>query len=303
MRSGHVSEIKRVLACSLLKSIHLLLGAAILAFTCGGYAQTSAQSTAATQSGNSSVQPIHIVPFREPGSRSAAGTQPVAGSHVTYFGGPVISNLHVVEVLYGASAGYLPGVGSINPPSIASFSTGLAASPVFDMLNEYSTAGVTPADGKPGTSQTIGHGFFDGLFTITPSAANNGSSITDAQIQNELTAQVNAGNLPAPLFDAIGNSNTVYVIFFPPGTTIHLGTLTGCVRGGFCGYHNSTAGLGGKDLLYSVLPDMQPPSGCAVGCGGSGQLDSVTNVLTHELAEAVTDPDVGAANVIGRPLA
>lgn len=305
MPSARMSEVKSPLARLILHSTRFVLAAGILAVGCGAYAQTSSgdPGTAGKPQSESSGQPIHIVPFRENGVATSAGQQPIAGSHVSYFGGPVISNIHVVEVLYGGS-GYLPGVSSVTPPSVASFSTGITASPLFDMLNEYSTAGVTPLDGHPGTPQTIGHGVFDGLFPITPSAANNGSTLTDNQIQAELVAQVAAGNLPAPVVDALGNVNTVYVLFFPPGTTIHLANITSCVPKGFCGYHSTTfAQAKGQNLLYSVLPDMQPPSGCAVGCGGSGQLDSVTNVLTHELAEAVTDPDTGLAPTIARPLA
>lgn len=305
MQSARMSEVKSLLARLILHSTRFVLAAGILAVGCGAYAQTSSgdPGTAGKPQSESSGQPIHIVPFREKGVGASAGQQPVAGSHVSYFGGPVISNIHVVEVLYGGS-GYLSGISSVTPPSVASFSTGITASPLFDMLNEYSTAGVTPVDGHPGTSQTIGHGVFDGLFPITPSAANNGSTLTDNQIQAELVAQVAAGNLPAPVVDTLGNVNTIYVLFFPPGTTIHLGNITSCVAKGFCGYHSTTfAQAKGENLLYSVLPDMQPPSGCAFGCGGSGQLDSVTNVLSHELAEAVTDADTGLAATIARPLA
>ncbi|HEY6348284.1 MAG TPA: Ig-like domain-containing protein [Candidatus Angelobacter sp.] len=301
MQSVRGSE--RFLAKLLLHSIPFLPAIGILAVACGAYAQTS-PGTAGTGE-HPSPQPVRIVPFREPGAAPSAGPQTAAGPSVTYFGGPIVSNIHIVEVLYGTGTGpYLANISSTTPPSVASFSTAIAASPLFDMLNEYSTAGVATADGKPGSNQTVGHGVFDGLFTINPSAVNDGSTITDDQIQAELLAQVAANNLPAPVSDAQGNSNTVYVLFFPPGKTIRLGTLTSCVPRGFCGYHSTTFGqTGGKNLLYSVLPDMQPPSGCSSGCGGIGQLDSVTNVLTHELAETVTDPDTGLAATIARPLA
>src|SRR5579864_958160 len=278
MQSVRGSE--RFLARILPHSIYFLLAAGLLAVAGGAYAQTSPGNpgTAVKPQGESSPQPARIVPFREPGAAPPAGSQTAAGPSVTYFGGPIVSNVHIVEVLYGTGTGtYLPGISSTTPPSVASFSTAIAAGPLFDMLNEYSTAGVTTADGKPGSNQTLGHGVFDGLFTINPSAVNDGSTITDNQIQAELVAQVAAGNLPAPVVDALGNVNTVYVLFFPPGKTIRLGTLTSCVRGGFCGYHSTSfTQAKGQNLLYSVLPDMQPPSGCSSGCGGIGQLDSVT---------------------------
>ena len=247
--------------------------------------------------------PIQIIPLNHPGSTFSAPLA-IAGAHVTYFGGPVISNVHIVAVLYGSGA-YLPNIAGTATPTLSQFYTDITQSSYFDLLNEYSTVGVKAADGTAGTNQTIGHGFFDGLFTITPSATNDGPSISDAQIQSELLAQVAAGKLPAPVFDTQGNDNTLYMIFFPPGKTITAGGATSCVRGGFCAYHNSTTGtFASHRLFYGVHPDIQPPSGCSQGCGNSPNVfDNVTNVTSHELSEAVTDADVGPATTFARPLA
>jgi hypothetical protein len=247
--------------------------------------------------------PIHIVPFREPGAVTTKLKLFPAGSHVDYFGGPVISSVHVVMVLYGPGA-YLPNIAGTASPTMANFYNDITKSTFFDMLSEYSTTGVKAVGGTAGTNQFIGHGFFDGQFTITPAAANNGATITDIQIQAELLSQVNAGNLPAPIIDAQGNNNTLYMIFFPPGKTINDGTSNSCVRGGFCAYHNSTnSSFATHRLFYGVMPDLQPPSGCATGCGGGTTFDMATNVTSHELSEAVTDADVGPATTFGPPLA
>ena len=247
--------------------------------------------------------PVHILRMPESGA-PATPLAAVAGAHATYFGGPIISNVHVVQVLYGTGA-YLPAVSSTAAPSIASFYTDLTQSSFFDVLSEYSTVGVNAFDGTPGSNQTLGHGFFDGQFTITPAAANNGTVITDAQIQTELLSQVSAGLLPAPVFDVQGNNNTVYMVFFPPGKTITLGSASSCVNGGFCAYHNSTtATFASHRLYYGVHPDVQPPSLCSTGCGVTSDPFQINTVITsHELAEAVTDADVGPANSFARPLA
>ena len=247
--------------------------------------------------------PIHIVPFRDPGAVTTKLNSFPVGAHVDYFGGPVISNVHIVLVLYGAGS-YLPNIAGTAAPTMANFFTDITQSTFFDMLSEYSTVGVTAADGTAGTNQTIGHGFYDGQFTITPNPANDGATITDNQIQTELLSQVTAGNLPAPFIDAQGNNNTLYMIFFPPGKTINDGTSNSCVRGGFCAYHNSTTStFSTHRLFYGVLPDLQPPSGCSTGCGGGTTFDQATNVTSHELSEAVTDADVGPATTFARPLA
>src|SRR5712671_4882490 len=108
--------------------------------------------------------PIHVLKLHEPGVSVLAPTLAVAGAFPLYFGGPIISNVHLVQVLYGVGS-YIPGVQATTTPSVASFFTDITQSSYFDMLAEYSTVGVMTADGTPGTNQTVGHGFFDGQFT------------------------------------------------------------------------------------------------------------------------------------------
>jgi hypothetical protein len=167
----------------------------------------------------------------------------------------------------------------------------------INLLAQYNT----PASG--GTNQTIGNGIFDGLFQIVPSAANNGSTINDTQIQAELLAQISAGRLPAPVYDAAGNADTIYMIFFPPGKTLVLNNITSCVAGGFCAYHGTTsATLNSKHVLYGVHPDMQS-GGCSTGCGASTTFGNYTSVSSHELTETITDAFVGLATTFAAPLA
>jgi hypothetical protein len=241
----------------------------------------------------------HGVPWRDPISSGPVALAAPAGAHLTYFGGPVISNVHVVEVLYG-SGSYNAQVAGTSTPSMGNFFSDITgtSSGYISLLTQYDT----PASG--GTNQTIGNGTFDGLFQIVPSAANDGSTIDDTQIQAELLAQINAGHLPAPVLDAAGNVNTIYMIYFPPGKTITQGGSSSCVAGGFCAYHGTTSStFNAKNLLYGVLPDMQPGSGCSSGCGTSTTFGNYTSVTSHELTEAITDADVGIATTFAAPLA
>ncbi len=251
---------------------------------------------------NPSNTPMHVVPWRDPSANAAAapiGRAAPAGAHLTYFGGPVISNVHVVQVLYG-SGSYNAQVAGTATPSMGNFFGDLTGtnSGYVSLLTQYNT----PASG--GTGQTIGNGTFDGLFQIAPSAGNNGATISDAQIQSELLAQITAGHLPAPILDAAGHVNTLYMIYFPPGKKITQGGSSSCVAGGFCAYHGTTSTtLNSKNILYGVLPDMQAGSGCATGCGNSSTFGNYTSVTSHELTEAITDADVGIATTFAPPLA
>jgi hypothetical protein len=240
----------------------------------------------------------HGVPWRDPnGPAAAVGFAAPAGAHLTYFGGPIISNVQVVQVLYG-SGSYNSQVAGSTSPTMGNFFADITSTGLISLMQQYNT----PASG--GTGQTFGNGTFAGLFQIVPSAGNNGSTITDTQIQSELLAQINAGHLPSPTLDAQGNPNTLYMIYFPPGKTISQGGSSSCVAGGFCAYHGTTSStLGGHNVLYGVLPDMQAGSGCSTGCGTSTVFGNYTSVTSHELVEAMTDADVGIATTFSAPLA
>ena len=265
------------------------------------FSALSALAQAAPQQPTATVparQRLHIVPVVDPNATAVAPAAP-AGAHLSYFGGPVISNVHVVQVLYG-SGSYNAQVAGTTNPTMGQFYGDLtgANSGYTSLLTQYNT----PATG--GTNQTIGNGTFDGLFQIVPSAGNNGSTISDTQIQSELLAQITAGHLPAPVLDAAGNVNTLYMIFFPPGKTITQGGSSSCVAGGFCAYHGTTSTLlNGKNVLYGVMPDMQSGLCSTGGCGNAGVFGNYTSVTSHELTEAITDADVGIATTFAPPLA
>src|SRR6478672_3450854 len=245
------------------------------------------------------LQPrFHGVPWRDANATPGpVGFAAPAGAHLTYFGGPIISNVQVIQVLYG-SGSYNSQVAGNTSPTMGNFFADITSTGLISLLQQYNT----PVSG--GTGQTFGNGTFAGLFQIVPSAGNNGSTITDTQIQSELLAQINAGHLPSPVLDSQGNPNTLYMIYFPPGKTISQGGSNSCQAGGFCAYHGTTSSLlGGHNVLYGVLPDMQAGSGCSSGCGTSTVFGNYTSVTSHELVEAMTDADVGIATTFAPPLA
>ncbi len=268
--------------------------------------QPNADERVAPQTSGNSAQPLsvitlqpkfHGVPWRDPNAAvGPVGFAAPAGAHLTYFGGPIISNVQVVQVLYG-SGSYNSQVAGTTSPTMGNFFADITSTGLISLLQQYNT----PASG--GTGQTFGNGTFGGLFQIVPSAGNNGSTIDDTNIQAELLAQINAGHLPAPVLDSKGNPNTLYMIYFPPGKTITQGGSSSCVGGGFCAYHGTTSStLGGHNVLYGVMPDMQAGSGCATGCGTSTVFGNYTSVTSHELTEAMTDADVGIATTFSAPL-
>jgi hypothetical protein len=215
--------------------------------------------------------------------------------HLDYFGGPVVSTPRYYQVLWGTGS-YQSNISSTATPSIATFLGQTSA--MFSWFDgEYNT--VAPTGTK--TNQHLLGGTFGGQYTITPSTSS--ATIDDSTIQSELTAQIGAGHLPAPQQDSGGYGITIYVVFFPPGKTITQGGSNSCQAGGFCAYHGTIQPASGAHYFYAVMPDMQSGSGCDTGCGTGSVFGNYTSVLSHEIAETITDADVGLATTNGPPLA
>lgn len=101
-------------------------------------------------------------------------------------------------------------------------------------------------------------------------------TLSDGQIQSWLATSIGNGTLPMP------DSQTIYALFYPSGTTITQGQGGGQSCQSFGGYHNEGS-YGGKPVAYAVMPR----------CASFGQLkgiDAITGTTSHELIEAATDP-------------
>ena len=245
---------------------------------------------------------VHVMPFGAKAAHSALrnAAAPV-GAQLTYYGGRVVSRVRTVGVLYGPGTYRSYVTGGVTP-NMGTFLTGTAGSSYLNWLDgEYNTVTPSPTAGLGRTNQRIGSGSYAGLVTITPAAANNGSTIQDSQVQSELSAQIVAGHLPAPQKDAAGNNNTAYIVYFPAGTSICSAGACSMVSGGFCAYHGTIANVPGfGEVYYTVMPDFTP---AGTGCGTSPvEFNNATSTLSHELVETITDPEVGLATGNAPPL-
>ena len=240
----------------------------------------------------SAALPRGVLPMRSQADRvfSAASAAPPANAHLNYYGGHVISNVHVIPVMWGNN------VPSAVSGGIAAFYSAVTDSNYFDWLSEYDT-NILDYAGNQGTNQHIGRGTSDAARVITPSVT--GTALTDQQITTELQAQINAGHLPA------SDADTIYMIHFPAGTKISMpdgsgGTASSCTQ--FCAYHNTIA-HSPSNIFYGIIPNVTT-DGCELGCGpAGGGFNNTTSVASHELIEAVTDAEVGLATDSAPPLA
>ena len=237
-----------------------------------------------------------------------------ATAHLSYWGGHVIPNVKVYQVLWTAST----------QPDMSGFFGSVTNSNYMDWLEEYDTnikANAGSKSGSEGTDQLIGRGTFGGKFTITPSAGNAGGKsactggnvvncclpdapsgftcIDDLQVSDELQQQIAAGHLPP------NDENSLYFVYFTPSIVVGQGGTSACQVGSFCAYHGTLATSDAFNLYYAVMPDFSASGpGCDTGCGKSTDtiLEKLQEVSSHEMIEAVTDAEVGIGTTLDFPL-
>ncbi|ORY40649.1 hypothetical protein BCR33DRAFT_767841, partial [Rhizoclosmatium globosum] len=190
-------------------------------------------------------------------------------AHLTYYGGPVISNVEVHPIFYG-NANYQSQTNA--------FYAGVTQSSWYDVLAQYKVYRGTAVPG----------------FSV-PATLSSLDDVND--IQPFLINLIKAGTIKP-------TANTYYPIHFAPGISITQGGGASCSV--FCAYHGtidiSSLNVGTKYLFYGVMPDQG--GSCAGGCGSNpSTVNNMFSVASHELAEAATDAAVGVSTTIGSPLA
>lgn len=184
--------------------------------------------------------------------------------NVDYHGGPVISNVHVQPIFYG-SAWYSDSSLQADAAQLDAYFNFITQSSYMDMLAEYDTP-----------SQAIGRGGVAGNLVANTALP---SVLDDSRFQSDLNTAIYHGNIARP------DANELYFIFTPPDVVVTMGGGNSAQT--FLGYHNSFTDYFGDRVRYAVIPH-------PIGNGdipGLTAFQQQTVVSSHELAEAVTDPD------------
>ena len=122
--------------------------------------------------------------------------------------------------------------------------------------------------------------FLGGEVQFNGPAAN--TTVTETQITNMLQAGISNNQLYGP------NASQLYVVFLPPNVHDQFDLTYNAV-----GHHNSFTDSAGQTVYYAVVLH---PTGNLVYAGSTGHetpFQYQTETLSHELAEAVTDPILG----------
>jgi hypothetical protein len=211
---------------------------------------------------------VHMLPIH-----SADKVQDAAppGSHLQFFGGPTLPNIHVSPIFWNPTVQFQ---GTLSP-----FYNDVPNSPLYTLLAQY---GIGHGSGRPGVV-----------------AGRSTRNIADSDIRTEVLFEINQGTVPQP-----NDPDNYYPVHLAPGMNVTApdGSQS-CVV--FCAYHGTfqVFDVNGNrfNVNYGVLPDLG--GACNGGCGGNTVVNNTTSVASHELIEATTDPAVGLATTIGFPLA
>jgi len=213
-------------------------------------------------------------------------------STITYQGGAVLNHVEVQALYLGSDW--------VNNPTLLNqvfqfngFLNTTVNSSYMDML--------TNADYGVGRGTT-------GPAVLDPISINKNQFLTDAQIQADIKSQINvSGGLQMPINNNTGvaDPNRLYVVFVEPGVAVQMGDGENSLNN-FSGYHsafgynypvnaNGLQYIGTADAHYAVITyaGSNTPLGTNATISFLDTFDSMTNVTSHELAEAVTDPNIG----------
>jgi hypothetical protein len=107
------------------------------------------------------------------------------------------------------------------------------------------------------------------------------SSVSDGGIRNFIAGQLGSGTMTV-------DTNIIYGVYLPPGMKVTMSGGASCST--FCGYH-SHFNYGGLDIRYAVFPYLDC-NACKLST--LSVADMMTIVASHEIREAVTDPQLNA---------
>jgi hypothetical protein len=222
------------------------------------------------------------VPARKPLRAAAAAGQPAFPGFV-YNGGAVITSPVVSTSYWGAL--WSDSAHQAAAVRLNEFVQDLVKSNFMNVLSQYGVStGTGAGSGSFGQSSFVG---------------NAPNQLTDADIQNLIQSNINAGVIAEP---PAGNTTQVLIIFLDENTEENdpnLGVVL-CEPSGDTafGYHNSFTTAAGNPFYYGVIPALddaciQNSCGGDPGCSlapGLTQEQRRTQVSSHEFAEMVTDP-------------
>ena len=208
-----------------------------------------------------------------PQSNAQPGGGSAANNAMVYHGGPVMTgSTNAYYIWYGDWSN------NTAPQILTELGQHIGGSPYFNInTTYYNGSNVHVSNSVSLAGQYV--------FKYTTQVPYK-TTLTDGDIQAIVASTINGGGMA---YDAHG----VYFVLTSPEIRESSGFCTN-----YCGWHTHF-NLNGNDVKYAFVGDAatQCPSACieqTASPNGNAGADGMASVLSHELEEAVTDPDLNA---------
>jgi Phosphate-induced protein 1 conserved region len=254
-------------------------GAAVVAVSCLAVIASSAVNAAPVRADVDELVPTgkgwgqRPAPGPGPGEGAGQGqgkpqsNRPVSGNGIDYHGGPVmLGTKNVYYIWYGNWSG------NSATTILTDLANNIGGSPYFNINTTY----------------------YNGAIQHVPNAVHyagsttdnsRGTALSDSAVQAVVSDAITQHRLPL-------DSNGVYFVL----TSSDVNETSGfCTQ--YCGWHTH-ATITGTDIKFAFVgnPD-RCPSACAAqttGPNDNAGADGMASIISHELEEATTDPDLNA---------
>ena len=198
----------------------------------------------------------------------ASAQAKASGNGIQYHGGPLIlGTTHVYYIWYGNWSG-----NSANT-ILTNLAQHIGGSPYFNINTTYYNGS------NVHVSNSVQY------LSSTTDNYSHGTALSDSAIQAVVSSAITSGRLPL-------DTNAVYFVL----TSADVNATSGfCTQ--YCGWHTHGT-ISASDIKYAFIgnPD-RCPSSCeaqSTGPNGNAGADGMASIISHELEEAVTDPDLNA---------
>jgi len=204
-------------------------------------------------------------------------------AQLSRFSGPVMKNPKIVNLYWdnnwdSDSASVFSTATQPTMANVDAFTQALVATPYFTKARQYDVTGASFGSSFSPRRKGTPPRFGPDLRPWLCGAPKAPSTLSSPQLDQWVTCEIGTPGTGVPQPDAGNRLSTLYVVYLPPGTTIHNGGLFELCSSNVA-YHTATLI---HQWAYAIVP---------VQCQGS--FAALTDAATHEIIEAATDPIPG----------
>ena len=215
-----------------------------------------------------------------------------SASDLNYHGGRVLHDPQIYVIFWGSS--WNSGTDATAKQTILNFFNDVGYTGYNNVITQYYDSTRINGDIRLAASTV------DTNFAAADTSCG-GPTVYDSDIYNEAANVAQARGWP------LDSANGIYFVYPPAGSYVNIGGVTPCsdtpdsTGQGYCAYHgNFYTSNPSVTFAYSAMPYPVSKAGCGTlpsypnGSSTNYVGDAEVNVSSHEMSEAITDPDLNA---------